>query len=231
MLVQTTDQDALLLTQWDDAYSCIVVNDNSGDVLAVCTLRCLLRVLCAQGFPGGLGLAAAHPQAHTQSRHCMNSMQGRMQPFHTHIPAHVCTYAALPATSPALRTHNLKAQPSVSGACHCCCVPTGDVKGRGGRSQSAVFITEHVTFLASRPVSTELPPVATSAQWRASYQMNTAGGSESGSKCKRTGVVKWFSFSRGYGFITQKDSDEEFFVHQVGCVRPAAIATNAWIPN
>lgn len=43
----------------------------------------------------------------------------------------------------------------------------------------------------------------------------TAGGS------KRVGVVKWFSFSRGYGFITQKDSEEEFFVHQVWCAPPS----------
>ncbi len=31
----------------------------------------------------------------------------------------------------------------------------------------------------------------------------------------RQGVVKWFSFSRGYGFITDTQSGEEYFVHQV----------------
>lgn len=46
--------------------------------------------------------------------------------------------------------------------------------------------------------------------------MSATGGSEKDlSEQKRTGVVKWFSFSRGYGFITEKDSNVEYFVHQV----------------
>ncbi len=43
-------------------------------------------------------------------------------------------------------------------------------------------------------------------------EMAPAGEDGAGS---RQGVVKWFSFSRGYGFITDTQSGEEYFVHQV----------------
>lgn len=66
------------------------------------------------------------------------------------------------------------------------------------------------------PALAELPPVGLlSAQLEGVAIMSAAGGSERDGPARRTGVVKWFSFSRGYGFITQKDDNEEFFVHQV----------------
>jgi cold shock protein len=40
---------------------------------------------------------------------------------------------------------------------------------------------------------------------------------------RRTGIVKFYNISKGFGFIIENETKEEFFVHSSGLMRSATI--------
>ena len=85
----------------------------------------------------------------------------------------------------------------------------------------------HVTEVLSVDNSTAVP----TAPRRSSFRATTSGERSSGTSVEETGTVKWFSVTKGYGFITRNGGGKDVFVHISALERSGLTALSKGRPS